>query len=665
MEMKNIKTQLAGIAVALTALANPFLAQAFEVKGRIQGLQPGETVYLLRSPEGKVEHKWSTTVTVDSCRVNEGGEIAFQVANRPFATLWTLKTRTQMLKYFFSADQDLHFEGSLASFGMHDCETLHGSQQVALHDVLAFFEDPSLNPVKQRLAVDYLKRHAADDITPWAASYFAHIDPYLSADEVDEILQLVPAPQQANPYYRSLRRWCDTLLKFRTGAPYTFPKLRTASHPSLPADFLQGHPVLLYSCNDPNIGRWYFEYARAYAQLAQEFPQLRVILLHPTFQKEEANQALAQLRSEHVCSLPYEAQTQLDPNTLNIRSGVGTLLLHPDGRIQSTSSQVDRLREALTKNYDPSRTYELNGYVEGCSEGVAELLVYRGEVPTRIDTATIENGHFRFYGQFHHPVVCYVGIRGHYEFADAFLENAPVQMHLWSEVAYFKGEKYRRVKGRVHNAPIACAFQEAASLETDVQVEDWLQHHRDSWAAFNRVALWTDIADPNVLDRWMQLLDPKFHSLPEYADFQHKIAQKRKITKGSLAPDFTLTDEQGQPFTLSSLRGKYVLLDFWASWCAPCRKAIPLLKSLHQQYHPRGLEVVSLSIDDYEKRWKEAVAQEQMPWTQLWRNKSAVDRTYFVSSIPHLVLIGPDGKILESQVRKEELQTILGNYLGE
>ena len=657
--MKTLGSRLFGITFLLSGLFLSLPAEAFEVKGKVKGLKPGEPVYLMTSPEGTAEHKWCTTVAVDSCCVNEEGAFSFTVKDRAYATLWTLKTKERMLKFFFSADEDLAFEGRAASFGIHGKETVHGNDQVAMQDVFAAFEDPSLNPVKQRMAVEWMKRHAGDDVVPWAASYFSHVDPFLSPEEVGEILAEVPSTNQQNPYYKKLKAWYDVMAQLKVGAPYRMPEWKTADGKTLDAAFYKGHPVLLYSCNNPEIGGWYAEYAHAYAALTEKYPDLRILLLHPTFQKEEANAKIAALGSDRICSLALEDQSALNPDALNIRSGVGTLLLNPEGRISNITSNTDKICEVLDKNYDPTRVFEINGYVEGSSEGVAELLIFRDEVPTRIDTAVVENGYFHFYGQFDHPVVCYVGLRGQAEYADAFLENANIQMYLNSQVAFFKGEKYRRVTGRISGAPIGEEFKEAMALESPAEVEDWLKEHRSSWAAFNRVALWTDLEDPEVLDGWMKLLDPKFKAMPEYEIFQKKIAMKRKISQGSLAPDFTLKDPNGQDCSLSDYRGKYVLLDFWASWCGPCKKAIPTLKKVWNEYRDKGFDIISVSIDDSEKAWKKAVEQEKMPWRQVWRNKTNVDRVYFVSSIPHLLLIGPDGKIIHQHLAVNNLEEVL------
>jgi thiol-disulfide isomerase/thioredoxin len=138
-----------------------------------------------------------------------------------------------------------------------------------------------------------------------------------------------------------------------------------------------------------------------------------------------------------------------------------------------------------------------------------------------------------------------------------------------------------------------------------------------------------------------------------------------KLSHGKLAPDFTLKDIKGGNFKLSSLRGKYVVLDFWGSWCGWCIKAIPNIKKYYEKYKGK-LEIVGVDCNDTEVNWKNAVAKYQIPWLHVKNEKDANDVTlkYGVMGYPTLVIIAPDGKILKIyQGEKPDFFTTLDSLL--
>ena len=125
------------------------------------------------------------------------------------------------------------------------------------------------------------------------------------------------------------------------------------------------------------------------------------------------------------------------------------------------------------------------------------------------------------------------------------------------------------------------------------------------------------------------------------------------------APDFTLPDKTGKSLSLSDFRGKYVLLDFWASWCAPCREKNRALNEKYAQWKVRGLEIISISLDDNKQAWLKAVEEDKIQWIQLADlagfKGSRVARDYKISQVPTVYLIDPQGEILCTNPTEEEL----------
>jgi len=150
-----------------------------------------------------------------------------------------------------------------------------------------------------------------------------------------------------------------------------------------------------------------------------------------------------------------------------------------------------------------------------------------------------------------------------------------------------------------------------------------------------------------------------------------KGVEARKITAvGKTAPDFTQPDTLGNSVALSSLRGKYVLVDFWASWCGPCRAENPNLVKTFDKYKDRGFTVLGVSLDQPGKKeaWLGAIHKDNLTWTHVsdlkfWENEVAV--LYGVKAIPTNLLLDPDGKIIAKDLRGEELDKKLAEVVGK
>jgi peroxiredoxin len=139
---------------------------------------------------------------------------------------------------------------------------------------------------------------------------------------------------------------------------------------------------------------------------------------------------------------------------------------------------------------------------------------------------------------------------------------------------------------------------------------------------------------------------------------ENKETFENTVAVGRPAPDFTQNDTAGRPVSLSSFRGKYVLVDFWASWCGPCRQENPTVVAAYQKFHGKGFEIIGISLDQDEKSWKKAIRTDKLTWTHVsdlknWNN--AVAKAYGVQGVPQNFLIDPQGKIVARGLRGEDL----------
>ncbi|MBI3233320.1 MAG: TlpA family protein disulfide reductase [Bacteroidetes bacterium] len=137
---------------------------------------------------------------------------------------------------------------------------------------------------------------------------------------------------------------------------------------------------------------------------------------------------------------------------------------------------------------------------------------------------------------------------------------------------------------------------------------------------------------------------------------------------GKVMADINLPDPSGNMIKLSSLRGQYVLVDFWASWCRPCRAENPNVVKAYKKYHGKGFEIFGVSLDDNNDKWKKAIDADNLTWKHVSELKgwqSDVCRKYNVNSIPFSILLDKDGKIIATNLRGEELENKLKELLGE
>ena len=165
-------------------------------------------------------------------------------------------------------------------------------------------------------------------------------------------------------------------------------------------------------------------------------------------------------------------------------------------------------------------------------------------------------------------------------------------------------------------------------------------------------------------------LSPRLRATPQGQRIADKIKQLERIAVGATAPDFTQNTPDGKPLTLSSLRGKYVLIDFWASWCGPCRQENPNVVKAYTAYKDKGFTVLGVSLDRENGReaWLKAIEKDGLAWYQVsdlkfWQNDVA--KNYGVQSIPQNFLLDPNGKIVAVNLRGEKLQATLSQLFSQ
>lgn len=209
----------------------------------------------------------------------------------------------------------------------------------------------------------------------------------------------------------------------------------------------------------------------------------------------------------------------------------------------------------------------------------------------------------------------------------------------------------------------AIMAEQKAGLAKFIKSMPQSQVSLDALASYGGAA--PDYADVNPLYEGLADAVKKSKAGEAYAKV---LASIKATSVGELAPDFTQADTTGKAVALRDFRGKYVLVDFWASWCGPCRAENPNVVSNFHQYKGQNFTVLGVSLDrpDAKEAWMKAIHKDGLAWTQVsdlkfWDNEVA--KLYGVRSIPQNFLIGPDGRILAKNIRGEELGKKLAGIL--
>lgn len=191
-------------------------------------------------------------------------------------------------------------------------------------------------------------------------------------------------------------------------------------------------------------------------------------------------------------------------------------------------------------------------------------------------------------------------------------------------------------------------------------------NHPDSYVTLDIIANEkAAVIDPKVFDPYYKTLSKRVMSSFAGQKLAAKYAKAMQLSIGKTL-DFTQTDDKGNEFKLSSLKGKYVLVDFWASWCVPCRAENPNLLKAYNALKDKKFEIVGISLDEAKANWLKAVAADGMPWVQvsdLKGFKNDVALKFGISAIPQNVLINPEGVIVAKNLRGEDLLSTLSTFV--
>ena len=205
---------------------------------------------------------------------------------------------------------------------------------------------------------------------------------------------------------------------------------------------------------------------------------------------------------------------------------------------------------------------------------------------------------------------------------------------------------------------------DAMTLESQQaeKVKEMITSMGDSFASLAAIGLLNPKNDFPFIDELITKLNANYPGTSSIMQMKQQLDEMRALSVGQVAPDFELPDPNGKMVKLSDLRGKYVLIDFWAAWCKPCRQENPNVVRLYNQYTDQGFEVFGVSLDRTKEDWVKAIADDQLTWTHVSDLKyfnSAAAELYKIEAIPATYMIDPDGKIIARDLRGPSLENKL------
>ncbi|WP_162558736.1 TlpA disulfide reductase family protein [Robertkochia solimangrovi] len=220
--------------------------------------------------------------------------------------------------------------------------------------------------------------------------------------------------------------------------------------------------------------------------------------------------------------------------------------------------------------------------------------------------------------------------------------------------------------------------RDAAAAFRNTYVKNYALSHPESYVAAYYMKFQTEIIGENIKD--LELIVNGFSKEVKRSSYHKDLVKslnlQKKVAVGKPAPDFTLKTPDGSDFSLSDLEGeKYVLIDFWASWCVPCRESFPHMKELYDTYKHAGLEILGVSNDSKHDAWKKAIVDDGLPWLQVVDEfpprdagppyTARVITEYAAPYLPYSILIDKQGLIIARNLHGEKLDQKLEELFAE
>lgn len=341
--------------------------------------------------------------------------------------------------------------------------------------------------------------------------------------------------------------------------------------------------------------------------------------------------------------------------------------------------------------------YKIEGSITNADDKVIVLSAYGADGNKVVDTLKITNGSFVSTGNIDYPALMTINVEGSRTRLSFFGENnkytitadadsldkgvvtSPSALQtayaaVMSEVKEIQVKKddvirqYNQARAAGDNDVLEDLGRQYSSLDSISRniMEQFIDSNPASPVSAMFVSVNHSFSDLDDMKSSVARLDASVLTSPYVLNLNKRIEVLEKVAIGQVAPDFEMVGVDGNSIRLSDFKGKTVLVDFWASWCGPCRQENPNVVKLYNQYKDKNFTILGVSLDTDREKWVKAIEDDQLTWSHVsdlegWKNAAAA--IYGVNSIPHTVLIDAEGVIIGKNLRGDDLANKLAEVL--
>lgn len=337
--------------------------------------------------------------------------------------------------------------------------------------------------------------------------------------------------------------------------------------------------------------------------------------------------------------------------------------------------------------------FKVTGNVQGIQVPKAALVTY---VDSKMDTlakSDIANGAFEFTGKVDGITAAYIIFPGQQGGIPVMVENTNITVNAdqtglkieggeaqklynqFSDIAQGVMQEQMRLQGEFQaanqaqdQAKMQAIQEEYGKIMEAAQVKEseLIKANADTYVAAFVIASSMDQMELDDLKARFALLGANAKASVHGKSIAAQIAKLEQTAVGQIAPNFTVTTPEGEAISLYDIKGKVKLVDFWASWCGPCRGENPNVVALYNEYHPKGLEIFGVSLDNDKAKWVEAIEKDGLIWKhgsdlKGWQAEPA--KLFSIRSIPATLLLDENNKIIAKNLRGEELKQKVAELL--